>query len=120
MAMTELKKEVEAATRAELNRASAKFPLFNSPHEGYAVILEELEESKEALDVVTSSMAVMWDRVRGKEVASFLEKETRPTAIYNQAIEAACEIIQTAAMLLKYETSIRSSGEESEGMDYVQ
>ena len=28
----------------ELNRARAKFGKFNSPHEGYAVILEELEE----------------------------------------------------------------------------
>ena len=120
MAMTELRKEVEATSRAELNRANAKFPLFNSQHEGYAVILEELEESKEALDVVTSSMAVMWDRVRGKEIASFLEKETSPMAIYNQAVESACEMIQTAAMLLKYETSLGSNGEESgEDMDYV-
>lgn len=41
MAMNELRKEVEAAAMAELNRANAKFPLFNSTHEGYAVILEE-------------------------------------------------------------------------------
>lgn len=40
MAMNELRKEVEAAAMAELNRANAKFPLFNSTHEGYAVILE--------------------------------------------------------------------------------
>lgn len=41
MAMIELRKEVEAAAMAELNRANVKFPLFNSAHEGYAVILEE-------------------------------------------------------------------------------
>ena len=35
MAMNELRKEVEAAAMAELNRANAKFPLFNSTHEGY-------------------------------------------------------------------------------------
>lgn len=44
MAMNELRKEVEAAAMAELNRANAKFPLFNSTHEGYAVILEEAKE----------------------------------------------------------------------------
>ena len=40
MAMIELRKEVETAALAELNRANAKFPLFASTHEGYAVTLE--------------------------------------------------------------------------------
>ncbi len=31
---------------AELENANAKFPPFNSPHEGYAVIKEELDEVK--------------------------------------------------------------------------
>lgn len=52
MAMNELRKEVEAAAMAELNRANAKFPLFNSTHEGYAVILEEAEEAQEAMENV--------------------------------------------------------------------
>ena len=34
----------------ELERARAKFPAFNSAHEGYAVILEELDE--------------MWDEIK--------------------------------------------------------
>lgn len=105
MAMIELRKEVEAAAMAELSRANKAFPLFSSHHEGYAVILEELEEAQEAMDTLKSSMGVLWDRVRGKEIACFLEKETSPVAMYNQAIDAACEMIQTAAMLLKYETS---------------
>lgn len=33
--------------RAELLRANKKFPPFNSGHEGYAVLLEEVEELKE-------------------------------------------------------------------------
>lgn len=28
----------------ELHSANLKFPLFNSPHEGYAVLLEEVDE----------------------------------------------------------------------------
>lgn len=105
MAMIELRKEVEAAAMAELRRANEAFPLFSSNHEGYAVILEEVEEAQEAMDTLKSSMGVLWDRVRGKEIACFLEKETSPVAMYNHAIDAACEMIQTAAMLLKYETS---------------
>lgn len=59
MAMNELRKEVEAAAMAELNRANAKFPLFNSTHEGYAVILEEAEEAQEAMENVKTSLAVL-------------------------------------------------------------
>ena len=62
MAMNELRKEVEAAAMAELNRANAKFPLFNSTHEGYAVILEEAEEAQEAMENVKTSLAVLWDQ----------------------------------------------------------
>lgn len=105
MAMNELRKEIEAAAMAELNRANEKFPLFHSQHEGYAVILEEMEEAQEAMENVNSSLAVFWDRVKGREVACFLDDDTTPTAIYHQAIDAACEIVQTAAMLLKYEMS---------------
>ena len=106
MAMIELRKEIEAAAQAELNRANAKFPLFSSPHEGYAVTLEEVEEAQEAMENVKSSMKVLWDRVKGVEIACFLDDETKPMAIYNQAIDAACEMVQAAAMLLKYEMSV--------------
>lgn len=105
MAMSELMKEMEICAQAELNRANEKFPLFNSPHEGYAVILEELEEAQEAQENVKSSLAVLWDEVKGKEIAYFLKDDVTPTAIYHQAVEAACEMVQVAAMLLKYEMS---------------
>lgn len=86
MAMNELRKEVEAAAMAELNRANAKFPLFNSTHEGYAVILEEAEEAQEAMENVKTSLAVLWDRVKGIEAACFLDEDTTPTAIFHQGI----------------------------------
>lgn len=113
--MNELRKEVEAAAMAELNRANEKFPLFNSTHEGYAVILEEAEEAQEAMENVKTSLAVLWDRVKGIEVACFLDEDTTPTAIFHQAIDAACEMVQTAAMLLKYEMSLGTkAGEKGE------
>lgn len=39
--------------RAEVVRAIEKFPTFNSAHEGYAVIAEELDE--------------LWDAVKGND-----------------------------------------------------
>ena len=50
--MQKLKEEITAAANRELNRANEQFPLFTSKHEGVAVAYEELEESKEALEVL--------------------------------------------------------------------
>jgi NTP pyrophosphatase (non-canonical NTP hydrolase) len=36
--------QIQAAIRAEVDRAQAKYPSFNSTHEGYAVLLEEVDE----------------------------------------------------------------------------
>lgn len=59
---------------AELARAQAKFAPFNSPHEGYAVIKEELDE--------------LWERVR-----------TKPGG---RTTDAMGEAMQVAAMGLRY------------------
>ena len=81
---------------------------------------EEIEEAEEAMENVKSSMGVMWDRVRGKSIAHFLDKETTPVAIYRQAIDAACEMVQAAAMLLKYEMSMPSKETEESMEEYGQ
>ncbi len=59
--------------KEELERANKKFPLFNSKHEGYSVILEKFEE--------------MWDEIKMK----------KPNNCYVQA-----ECIQTATMCFKF------------------
>ena len=41
--------ETLAALEEEYQRARRKFPPFNSPHEGYAVILEEMDEAWEEI-----------------------------------------------------------------------
>jgi hypothetical protein len=41
-----LKSEAIDTIAKELDKANDKFPLFNSPHEGYAVLIEEVEELK--------------------------------------------------------------------------
>ena len=100
MAMGELKQEIVAAANNELNRANEKFPLFNSGHEGAAVIYEE------ALEELESSLLCLWDHIRGKETPCFMKGAIKPLAIAELAINLACEATQTAAMLMKFEMSI--------------
>jgi hypothetical protein len=60
----------------ELQRAEEKFPKFNSPHEGYAVILEELDE--------------LWDEIRASGPSRLNKPEMRK------------EAMQVAAMALRF------------------
>lgn len=65
-----------AAVRREYLRAVEKFPSFNSGHEGYAVIKEELDE--------------LWDDVKANAPRQQAKKEA----------------IQIAAMAIRYVTDI--------------
>ena len=62
-----------AEVEVELYKAVRKFDPFNSPHEGYAVILEELEE--------------LWEHAKANT---------------GRSPEARAEAIQVAAMALRY------------------
>lgn len=114
MAMEQLKENVMKEIQQELNRANEKFPLFNGPHESYAVILEEAEETEEALEDAKRSIVILWDKIRGKDVASFLEEVTSPAHLAEEFALVACEAIQTAAMCLKYGLSIDQEEKEKE------
>ena len=109
--MQKLKEEITAAANRELNRANEQFPLFTSKHEGEAVAYEELEESKEALEELETSFKCLWDDVRGKETPCYLKEEITPLKIADYAINLACEAVQTAAMLMKYEMSLNPATE---------
>ena len=65
--------------RQELGDAQRRFPRFNSPHEGWAVIAEELDE--------------LWEIVRGKTGQRVPEQMTR-------------EAIQVAAMAIRFAVEI--------------
>ncbi len=59
----------------ELDSANEKFPMFNSSHEGYAVLKEEVDE--------------LWDEIKANK---------KPGAMIKQKDEA----IQIAAMAIKF------------------
>jgi len=88
----------------ELESANKQFPLFHSEHEGYAVILEEVEEVKEQVENVDKVMNMMWQHIklnclepRSSVITSKLKKA---------ALDLATEALQVAAMAQKMKVSM--------------
>lgn len=98
--MKELRSEVRSLVRIELERANESFPLFHSDHEGISVIREEYQEAAADGECLQNLISML-------EQAIFCDmsvevKESRAYEAEREAIELACEAIQTAAMLRKF------------------
>lgn len=93
----------------ELDRANEQYPLFASPHEGYGVILEEVEETENESLSVTKCLDDLWKNIKSDNKVS--EYESVLGRMARSAILAACENIQVAAMCRKY---IQSLGDKEE------
>lgn len=108
--MDAVRQDVELLVKKELEAANKKFPLFRSAHEGYAVILEEADETGCALKILNSQMYLFWQEIKSntdvKELAERAEKLKR------DAIDIAVEAIQTSAMSQKF---IDSIGDKNNG-----
>jgi len=104
--MNVIEKEVNELVFKELNHANGNFPLFHSPHEGYAVIKEEVEETMDALNFLLELFTKSWQDIK-KNKPVFEKMKLIQEVAKNVAIEA----IQTAAMCEKYSLSLEG-GEE--------
>lgn len=98
---------VEALIEAELLRASAKFgERHHSPHEAYAVMLEEQLETMAEIQRAADTVKRYFEHVMSNSSPERLNKAVSDAKKY--AIAAACEAIQLAAMCEKalrgYET----------------
>lgn len=95
--MQELIDKVQELVAFELERANTIHPpKFNSMHEAYAVILEEIEETREALESLERRREVAWACIKGDiDPCGFLEQMEK------RATVAASEMIQVAAMCRK-------------------
>lgn len=96
-------KALEPVVDAELERAQwNKGKTFASPHEGYAVIKEEIEECTEALAGQWTSLTEVWKAVRDdRDIAGEVV-----CSLCSSAKETAAEAVQVAAMCEKMLFSI--------------
>lgn len=101
--MNAVKKDIIALIPKELESANKIFPLFQSPHEGYAVLLEEMEELKDSRIDAEVNLDNLWENIKlnGDMQSMFVTLN----CIKLNAIEAACEAIQVAAMCDKFKMS---------------
>lgn len=92
-----IENDIRALVDKELASANERFPQFHSTHEGYAVVLEEADELKEVVNRINDRMIYLWARVRFNNDCKELVSR-----IYEDAVNAACEAIQVAAMCRKF------------------
>lgn len=90
----------------ELNSANEQFPLFQSPHEGYGVIKEEIEEVMDGLNMVLEVFANAWSGIKKNEPVFPQIKMVRELAK-----QMTVETIQVAAMCDKYLMSLEGDTE---------
>lgn len=96
--MKELKEAVKALMCEEYERAAERFGgKFHSPHEAYAVILEEAQEAGLELMDLKYAIDLFWESVKKDDT----EYQDSLRNIEKCALNAACECIQVAAMAYK-------------------
>lgn len=95
--MSEIKSEVENLVQKELESANQRFPMFRSDHEGAAVILEEIEESKSNQINIELIFSHLWKGIK-KDMTDI----NLMNGLKGEAINLACEAIQVAAMAQKF------------------
>ena len=71
---------------------------YNSPHEGYAVLLEEVEEAADDLTYIKNNLAVLWQSIKTND----LKDTTLLTDIEGTAQLLALEAVQIAAVCSKF------------------
>ena len=95
---TKIRPAIEKLAEMEKQDANRKFPLFHSLHEGYAILLEEIEEAREALNFAEGSLSMLWAHIRDNNAGRALEFAGR---VREHALDLAAEAVQAAAMAQK-------------------
>lgn len=96
--MNHVEDKLPALVREELREANLEHPHFHSLHEGYAVLKEEVEESREAMQLMERSLDLVWGHTRYDSVKAF----EHASQLEQHAIHLAAEAIQAAAMAHKF------------------
>lgn len=98
----ELKREAKAMVDREFARALEQHGLAHSKHEGYALLLEEYEEAKEAMHYVTALTHLLWDNVKND---NDMELDDTIECLYSYVLDLITEVAQVGAMVKKFKES---------------
>ena len=98
---------IEQAVAYELQNIVKNYgAVYASEHEGYAVLLEEVEEAGDDLKYINLLMNELWKEVKSDSVSKdFLN------SIKVGAIELASEAVQVAAVCERFEETIANKSE---------
>lgn len=92
--------KLPALVDEELAAANAKHPPFHSAHEGYAVILEEVQETAEEMAILRKDLDLLWSLVKLCDRPGIYMRAP-VSSIGFHAHRVAAEAIQVAAMAQK-------------------
>lgn len=109
--MNVVKDDVEKLVQKELEAANEKFPLFHSAHEGYGVLLEELQELKNEMHDIKEYKKLIKNDIH-KNDNQMLLKHIKIMGF--RATLAAIEAIQVVAMCGKFQMSYDSQWDNVE------
>lgn len=90
------KEQIMELVQEELHEANKEHPLFQTPHEAYGVILEEVEEVEDELCDFYEEFAMFWEKIKADKGG-----EDELDNMIERAVNAARECIQVAAMCQK-------------------
>ncbi|MBN9791270.1 hypothetical protein DMP17_22065 [Pseudonocardia sp. TMWB2A] len=107
-----LRDSITATVVAELATACEKFAPMNSAHEGWAVILEEVDELGEEFEQINGLTRGMFQSVRKNDPGA-ARAEAELIALV--AERAAVEAVQVAAMAKRFLTDVPASDQPTEG-----
>lgn len=96
--MNVAKEHVVGLVAMELQYAKENHEDFHSLHEGYAVMLEEIEECRDELQIIQSLNSDLWETVKDDDA---IGAKANMDEIEAAAVRLASEAIQVAAMARK-------------------
>lgn len=107
MIAEEATKCIDQAVLHEFRNIVKKYgPTYNSEHEAYAVLLEEVEEACEAAEFMQDALKRLWASIRQNEFSNF-----ELSQIYNYAKGLADEAVQVAAVCERFMETVKKNTE---------
>lgn len=101
MEAAKTKSYILEAIQAEFENIKKQWgPCYNSEHEAYAVLKEEVEEAKDDLTIITEDLGFLWNAVKGNSDKPY---SAALKHLQQTAVELAIEAVQIAAVAKKAE-----------------